>query len=155
MEKKIKIKSDSRLKTRNSRLRGFTLIEILVSVVVATFLIVGISMLLLLGIQASADAKAKTKASKIAQNKIEDLRTQDFTTAIFNAPATQTAALSPSDGLKNGQITTKISAIDADMNGSIDSSAKIREVKITISWTGAKGKTKLESVTARIYENGL
>lgn len=53
--------------------RGFTLIEIIISIFILSVGIVGILLAFPLGVQVESNAKMKTCASKLAQEKIEEV----------------------------------------------------------------------------------
>lgn len=132
------------LHLRSSRQRGFTLIEALISLVVMAF-----GMLALSGMQLSlsrnADlAKQRTEAMRLAQARIEDMRS-------FTGISTGTINWNGLDAIANATTVTNTTYTVASTMSGVDTDS-MRPVNVQVTWadrTGANQAVNIASVISQ------
>lgn len=154
--------STNRMK-RNSR--GFSMIEVMISVVVLGFGLMALAALQTSLIRSSAETKAQTVALQLAKDKLEDLRSFG-TLAGYQAVTTGTDTVNDSNGNLGGvnysrawtvtrfgyQPSTSAFAAIATLTGptpaanasgvAFTANNEYKRVAITVSWTDANGATQ-------------
>ena len=108
--------------------KGFTLIEVMISMVILAVGILGLAPLMVLSIYSNTYSQDLTQATAVAQNRIEQLKNQgNFATMPYTEP---TAPV-------NGSIYNRTVRVDdASTDGSVP--AGVYRIKVTISWTDKK-----------------
>lgn len=148
---------------RNSR--GFSMIEVMISVVVLGFGLMALAALQTSLIRSSAETKAQTVALQLAKDKLEDLRSFDTLTG-YQAVTTGTDTVNDSNGNLGGVNYSRSWAVTrfgyqpsagvfaaiatltgptpaADASGvAFASNNEYKRVAITVSWTDANGSTQ-------------
>ncbi|MFM6987800.1 MAG: type IV pilus modification protein PilV [Arenimonas sp.] len=148
---------------RNSR--GFSMIEVMISVVVLGFGLMALAALQTSLIRSSAETKAQTVALQLAKDKLEDLRSFQTLTG-YQAVTTGTDTVNDSNGNLGGvnysrawtvtrfgyQPSTGAFAAIATLTGptpaanaagvAFTSNNEYKRVAITVSWTDANGSTQ-------------
>jgi len=124
-------------KKRKTNNRGFTLMEILVSLGILT-MVIGASIASLIGTQQySEDVRGRLLAMNAAQSVIEAVKA----TPLSQVPNITASSFVPS-ALKNGSIALNTSS--ATGNLSVDS---IATVTVIVSWTGPKNRPRTFQLT--------
>jgi len=106
--------------------KGFSLLELIIAIAVLAVGLVGVLQIFPIGLRASQAAGMMTKASFLAQNKIEDLKLAGFD-AIAELPPKI-----PLSG-RDGDFDWAIKIDDVSLEG-VESSSDMRKVVVTISW---------------------
>jgi prepilin-type N-terminal cleavage/methylation domain-containing protein len=106
--------------------KGFSLLELIVAMAVLTIGLIGVLQIFPIGLRASQRAGMMTKASFLAQNRIEDIKLAGFN-AITELPPK--IPLSGSDG----DFKWDIKIDDISLEG-VESQNNMRKVTVTISW---------------------
>lgn len=145
--------------------RGFSMIEVMISVVVLGFGLMALAALQTSLIRSSAETKAQTVALQLAKDKLEDLRSFDTLTG-YQAVTTGTDTVNDSNGNLGGvnysrswtvtrfgyqpsagafaAITTLTGPTPAASASGVAFTAnnEYKRVAITVSWTDANGSTQ-------------
>jgi len=106
--------------------KGFSLLELIIAIAVLAVGLVGVLQIFPIGLRASQAAGMMTKASFLAQNKIEDVKLAGFD-AITELPPKI-----PLSG-KDGDFEWAIKIDDVSLEG-VESINDMRKVIVTISW---------------------
>ncbi|PJC47009.1 MAG: hypothetical protein CO035_07955 [Candidatus Omnitrophica bacterium CG_4_9_14_0_2_um_filter_42_8] len=106
--------------------KGFSLLELIIAIAVLAIGLVGVLQIFPIGLRASQRAGMLTKASFLAQNKIEDVKLSGFD-AITELPPKI-----PMSG-KDGDCEWAVKIGEVSLEG-IESSGDMREVAVTITW---------------------
>ena len=120
----------SRCRTRS---RGFTFVEVLIALAVASIGLLGLLRLHLLSTATADAAQATTEAVFVAQAQIAEVLARGFPTQGTTSGAVE----------RNGQTFTWTTDIrDARRSGVIPASKGLREVSVTVAWEPvANGKS--------------
>jgi len=120
---------------RNRR-EGFTLIEMLVSILILSIGVIAGALCLSLALTCNLRANRIALATELAQNTIESQRSLgDLTTSTTNLGDAR---------LPGGQIATLVSEYDVQL--------KLKRLRVTVSWTGTKGRQEsvvLETIVSK------
>jgi prepilin-type N-terminal cleavage/methylation domain-containing protein len=128
---------------------GFTLIEVIVAISVLGILSISVISLFTNSINANRRSSLKSKAIVAAQNKIEQLRIEDFSNLI-NYDG-QVFTVDEIGGSGKIEILSK----DWDENGTVEEyEEELAVAKITISWTRDKKNEEI-SLATYIAKNGI
>lgn len=125
--------------------KGFTLVEVMVTLVLAVMTITAVGAALDNGIRLTADNRSHLYALNALREQMEVLRNTSFTTISGYASSTSFTNTQLAK-LQNGTGTLAIA------NGA---GADIKKVTLTVSWTLKNGSTRTESVTSYITRQGL
>ena len=106
--------------------RGFSLLELIIAIAVLAVGLVGVLQIFPIGLRASQRAGMMTKASFLAQNKIEDIKLAGFD-AITELPPKI-----PLSG-EDGDFEWAIKIDDISLEG-VESSDDMRKVVVTVTW---------------------
>jgi len=106
--------------------RGFSLLELIIAIAVLAVGLVGVLQIFPIGLRASQRAGMMTKASFLAQNKIEDVKLAGFD-AITELPPKM-----PLSG-KDGDFEWTIKIDNLSLEG-VESSDDMRKVIVTVTW---------------------
>ncbi len=106
--------------------RGFSLLELIIAIAVLAVGLVGVLQIFPIGLRASQRAGMMTKASFLAQNKIEDVKLAGFD-AITELPPKI-----PLSG-KDGDFEWAIKIDNISLEG-VESSDDMRKVVVTVIW---------------------
>jgi type IV pilus assembly protein PilV len=111
--------------------KGFTLIEVMISMVILAIGILGLAPLMVLSIYSNTYSQDLTQATAVAQDRIEQLK---------NAP--NFAVIPYTDSTLNiyGTYKRVIVVDDASTDGTVP--AGVYRIKATISWTDDKGMAR-------------
>lgn len=109
--------------------KGFTLIEVMISMVILAVGVLGLAPLMVLSIYSNTYSQDLTQATAFAQDRIEQLKNSgNFPYMPYEEPA---AAV-------NGSIYNRTVRVDnTATDGSVP--AGVYRIKVTISWTDKKG----------------
>jgi len=137
------------IKKRKKFTRGFTLIELIVAISILGILSISVISLFSNSINANRRSNLKTKAVTAAQNKIEQLRNEEFsniknyhnqTFSVNEIAGSGIIELLPNDWNKNGLIE--------------DYEENLLKLKITVFWNQNKKNEQL-SLATYIAKNGI
>ncbi|MBC8473834.1 MAG: prepilin-type N-terminal cleavage/methylation domain-containing protein [Candidatus Omnitrophica bacterium] len=106
--------------------KGFSLLELIIAVGVLAIGLVGVLQIFPVGLRASYRAGMITKASFIAQNKMEEVKMSGFDAISAFPPKI------PLSG-EEGDFEWEIFIDDVDLDG-VESDDDIRKVTVTVSW---------------------
>ncbi len=106
--------------------RGFSLLELIIAIAVLAVGLVGVLQIFPIGLRASQRAGMMTKASFLAQNKIEDIKLAGFDAIIELPPK---IPLSGEDG--DFEWVIKIDNISLE---GVESSDDMRKIVVTVTW---------------------
>jgi prepilin-type N-terminal cleavage/methylation domain-containing protein len=128
--------------------RGLTLIEVMVSIFIVAFILVGMMRLYSLGSIQLEIARHKMMAINLAQAEIENLRNSSYEgITLSNYPITQTVKID----------TGRTSSINDDINGAmvtdISPISEGYKIVVSVSWTdyyGAMGEVLESTLTSYI-----
>lgn len=136
-------------KKKNITGKGFTLIELIVAISILGILSISVISLFSNSINTNRRSSLKSKAIVAAENKIEQLRIEDFS-SIINYDD-QTFAVSEIGGSGKIEIITK----DWNENGIVENfEEELVIAKVTISWRQDKKNEKI-SLATYIAKNGI
>nr|MBU1328647.1 type II secretion system GspH family protein [Candidatus Omnitrophota bacterium] len=108
------------------RNRGFSLLELIIAIAVLAVGLVGVLQIFPIGLRASQRAGMMTKASFLAQNKIEDVKLAGFDAIIELPPKI------PLSG-KDGDLEWAIKINNISLEG-VESSDDMRKIIVTVTW---------------------
>ena len=122
------MREESRLYMK--RTKGFTLIELMISMFIMTIVLLGCFYILTAAHNMSEDSRSRLLALNAARSTLEAIKT----TALINVPAVNTAAYVPAD-LPNGAIA--ITTNPANLAGQT-----VATVTVTVSWLGPRNMNR-------------
>ncbi len=125
--------------TRANKEKGFSLLELIIAIAVLAVGLVGILQIFPIGLRASQAAGMMTKASFLAQNKIEDVKLAGFD-AIAELPPK--IPLSGTDG----DFGWAIKIDNVSLEG-VESQDNMRKIIVTISWPERNTTRSKEFIT--------
>jgi type IV pilus assembly protein PilV len=111
--------------------KGFTLIEVMISMVILAIGILGLAPLMVLSIYSNTYSQDLTRATAVAQDRIEQLKSAPNFAVV---PYTETT--NNVDGTYNRTILVD----DASTDGAVP--AGVYRIKVTIAWTDDKGMAR-------------
>ena len=111
--------------------KGFTLIEVMVSMVILAVGVLGLAPLMVLSIYSNTYSQDLTRATAVAQDRIEQLKNQGNFAVM---PYTETT--NDIDGTYNRAIRVDNVSTDCAVP------AGVYRIKVTISWTDDKGMAR-------------
>lgn len=129
------------IKHKANKLAGFTLVEVLVSVILVSAIALSVVPLFQKSITVNRTSKNKTLAVNAASEKIENLRRADFATGVVTAnwtPLTTTL-------LKNAEIKVTVSPVSPDL----------KKVEVSIRWNEGGGRIQTIMLPTYIAKNGI
>lgn len=117
---------------RSRRLQGFTLPEILITIVLLTVGVIALSQAFNTGMLASTDAENVDLALNIAQAKMEELKNTNFSSLASNGPSTD-------PNFSNFNVTVSVTGADP------------KQIDVTVAWNvqGAATGTNVVLTTLR------
>lgn len=117
------------------RQEGFTLNEILISIALIAIGVIGFSVNTMGVIQGNQISGNVTIATTLAQDKLEELKTQTSWTTVTNSndPNNRITATGGSGGIFTRTWTIATSSLNDSSEGATGSSLK--EITVTVSWT--------------------
>ena len=108
--------------------KGFTLIEVMISMVILAIGILGLAPLMVLSIYSNTYSQDLTRATSVAQDRIEQLKNQgNFASMPYNEGPTTVY----------GTYNRTIRVDDTSTDGTVP--AGVYRIKVTIAWTDDKG----------------
>ncbi|MGH8004062.1 MAG: type IV pilus modification PilV family protein [Limisphaerales bacterium] len=111
--------------------KGFTLIEVMISMVILAIGILGLAPLMVLSIYSNTYSQDLTRATSVAQDRIEQLK---------NAGNFAVMPYTETDPDIDGTYDRTILVDDASTDGTVP--AGVYRIKVTISWTDDKGMAR-------------
>ena len=127
----------SRIFRRRSRDRGFTMIEVMVAMLLTALTVIGVMGLYRIESRASGFSRRETEAAVLAQDKLEELRTQAAPSGAV--ATTQDPAII--DQFTNTEIFTRTYSIDTTAD------PKVFKITVTVSWND-------DGITRTVTVNG-
>lgn len=112
-------------------MKGFTLLEVLIAIVIFTVGIVTIVGLFSTGLVGSTDAENTTIAMNLAQRRMEEIRNLDFDTGIVNENKAEVS------GFSGFQRKVAVTEPQTDL----------KQVTVTVYWTSKGGEPNVSLVT--------
>jgi type II secretory pathway pseudopilin PulG len=114
--------------------KSVTLVEIIVSMVILSLILVGIAGLFVAGKTQLKRAQYKQEALNFAREKLEELEALDFDHNDLQTEST-TPSRTETDTLPNGwPITWTITDMDEDFNPAITSEPQYKQITVTVEW---------------------
>ncbi|MCI0405855.1 MAG: prepilin-type N-terminal cleavage/methylation domain-containing protein [candidate division Zixibacteria bacterium] len=113
--------------------KGFTLIEVMISMVILAIGILGLAPLMVLSIYSNTYSQDLTRATAVAQDRIEQLKPQPnsfFGVMPYEEPPTSI------DGTYNRTVRVD----DTSTDGTVP--VGVYRIKVTIAWTDEKGMAR-------------
>ncbi len=132
--------------------RGFTLVEALISMIIMAAGLIAIAQFHAISLSGSANAKARTQATMLAREKIDNLGSS-LNLARFDALAGDSD--SPGEVHTGAKFNESFSRSWRVTNDDIDSDSNMdqKRIEVTVSWTdrlGAFNSVSLESIVHRV-----
>ena len=112
--------------------RGFTLIEILISIFILSIGIVGILLAFPLGVQVESNAKMRTCASKLAQEKIEEAISLPYED--INSSLEDYETISEFQSYKR---ETNVDYYDPDSSLSTTTNLGVKMIEVKVFWNSS------------------
>ena len=140
----MKTKIFSKVKRGFERRSGFSLLEIMASLVILTILAGGIFATVSFSKRMAIRAEEKLIASSLVEQKLNELRQK----GAVNVPS-GTSAASLGSALSGGTITTVVTPPLAVGDPNRE---KLKEVMVTVSWTDRFGQERSESAMTVLYQ---
>lgn len=122
--------------SRGSNLRGFTLIELMVAIVILALAIFGIFHAYSVGFLGMADARDRTVATNYLREMIEDFKNMDF-----NKVKDEPIALIPGTKFHRGAIVLNLK----------EDNGNLKKVITQVRWTNREGTVKTEEASTILY----
>ena len=143
LSKKIIFPLSLRGAKQRSNLKGFSLIELMVAVVILALAIFGIFQAYSTGFMGMADARDITVATNYAREAMEDIKNKPF--EIIEIIGEIRTPINENKG--------KFSILATVQNQSIDTAEKtdLQKVITTVSWENRKGETKEVKLEMLVY----
>ncbi len=117
-----------RIRKRNQK--GFTLLEVLISIIILSVALLALAGLQIISIRGNAFGGTMTEAITLARDKIEDLKQGDW------------------DNVAGGNDTQVVRGINYARNWQVQTSAKTKEVTVTVSWDSGNHQISLATTLA-------
>lgn len=135
------------LKSKHTVSSGFTLVEVMISMVLILVILAGGFGALHQGNKLVEIARDETRASQVLQSEIEDLRTLDWDSlTALNAESTYSPQSSFTDAYANRyEIKRKITT----------RSSTARKVTLEVSWTDNRGTEHMREYITLVAKDGL
>ncbi len=111
--------------------KGFTLIEVMISMVILAVGVLGLAPLMVLSIYSNTYSQDLTRATAVAQDRIEQLKNAGNFAVIPYAETTNAI---------DGTYDRTVRVDDTSTDGSVP--VGVYRIKVTISWTDKKGMTR-------------
>jgi hypothetical protein len=134
---------------RGRTFRGIALIDAIVAISVGAVLIASLSGVATAGAGLAAADKAASTASEILSDRLERIALLPYADVGISGGDPDGTLFSSERETVNGLsyvITISVGAVDEAANGA---GADYKTVRVTVSWTGAKGPGSLSAVTYR------
>ncbi len=117
-----------------NRNKGITLIEVMVSIFIVAFVLVGMMRLYSLGGIQAAISRHKAMAVNLAQAEIENIRETTYENILLsNYPVTQTVKID------RGETDAAVDDIDGTMVAQISAISEGYKIIVTVSWNDYYG----------------
>lgn len=148
--------SDPRCEARAGRTRrraGMTLVEIMVSLVVLAFGLLGVAALQVRAITESSGGQHLSTASAIARNRVEELMRTDWDAAVMgDSNGVWSTPTSIPDSAPGSALTFARSERIAD-NDATPANATVKAIEVRVTWTDEKRQNRAVVLTsARLRE---
>jgi len=131
---------------RRSQQSGFTLIEILISLVIAAIAMIGVLGLYRAQTNASSFSRRNTEATMIAERQLETLRTQAAVVATITFPAVQVDETGTASAAGPFTVNTTVTKITV---GTAPNLIGYDEIKVKVSWTEDGGTRTVTALGRR------
>jgi prepilin-type N-terminal cleavage/methylation domain-containing protein len=105
--------------------RGFTMIEVMVAILLTALTVIGVLGLYRIESRASSFSRRETEAAVLAQDKLEELRTQ-----VAPASASMTGSDSPIDEITATSIFSRSWSIEQSTSDN-----SVYNITVTVSWS--------------------
>ncbi len=126
--------------------RGFTLVELMISVVIGLLVITGIMVTLSTGTSSTADNRSRLYATNALRTELEVLRTTAFDTVV---------AMGSTSNFSNTQVAHLVGGTGTLAIGGSSIGQDIKKITMTVGWTSQDGRALSESLTSYITRKGL
>ena len=111
--------------------KGFTLIEVMISMVILAVGVLGLAPLMVLSIYSNTYSQDLTRATAVAQDRIEQMK---------NAGNFALMPYTEGPDVIDGTYNRAVRVDDTSTDGSVP--VGVYRIKVTISWTDKKGMTR-------------
>jgi prepilin-type N-terminal cleavage/methylation domain-containing protein len=118
-----------RLKRMNNQ-RGFTLLEVLISIIILSVALLALAGLQIISIRGNAFGGTMTEAITLARDKIEDLKRDDW------------------NNVAAGNDAQTVRGISYARNWAVQTAGQTKEVTVTVSWDNGNHQVSLATTLA-------
>jgi prepilin-type N-terminal cleavage/methylation domain-containing protein len=118
-----------RMKRMNNQ-RGFTLLEVLISIIILSVALLALAGLQIISIRGNAFGGTMTEAITLARDKIEDLKRDDW------------------DNVAAGNDLQTVRGISYARNWAVQTAGQTKEVTVTVSWDNGNHQVSLATTLA-------
>ena len=143
------------MKRNNIHYGGFTLVEVIVSVVIIGILASGIFALTSYSGRLSMRAQQKVTAISLIEKKINELKAGgvDNLSLILNGAPVVSVSDPPVTITSIGALVTQ-GTLTTTIRETVPADASMKEVKVQLTWTDPFGGAHVESAVTAIYQQG-
>ena len=128
-------------------IKGFTLVEALIAMLILSIGILSLSSMQVTGIKGNASSIAITEAANAARGKIEQFAGMDFTNNLFDVGVHNEPGVPPVNSIQWTVADWRSDGLDNNMDGHIDefNERGVKSVQLTVQYTD-KGVLKNSTV---------
>ena len=118
------------MKVRMKGQKGFTLLEVMISVIILSVALLALAGLQIISIQGNSFGGTMTEAVTLARDKIEDLKRDDW------------------DNVATGEDIPVMRGINYTRNWAVQMVGQTKEVTVTVSWDNGNHQVSLATTLA-------
>jgi prepilin-type N-terminal cleavage/methylation domain-containing protein len=118
------------MRIRMKNQKGFTLLEVMISVIILSVALLALAGLQIISIRGNSFGGTMTEAITLARDKIEDLKRDNW------------------DNVAAGNDTAVVRGIDYARNWVVQTAARTKEVTVTVSWDNGNHQISIATTLA-------
>ena len=118
------------MRIRMKNQKGFTLIEVMISVIILSVALLALAGLQIISIQGNSFGGTMTEAITLARDRIEDFKRDDW------------------DNVAAGRDTQVVRGINYARNWAVQTNGQTKEVTVTVSWDNGNHQISLATTLA-------